>query len=60
MANRRGESGNSDILFSWAPKSLQTVATAIKLEDTCSLEENLDKPRQDIKAEASLRQKSFV
>ena len=29
------------ILFSWAPKSLQMVTTAMKLNDTCSLEENL-------------------
>ena len=28
-------------LFFWAPKSLQTVAAAIKLKDTCSLEEKL-------------------
>ena len=25
----------------WAPKSLQMVTAAIKLKDTCSLEENL-------------------
>ena len=25
------------ILFPWAPKSLQTVTTAMKLKDTCSL-----------------------
>ena len=25
----------------WAPKSLQMVAAAMKLKDTCSLEENL-------------------
>ena len=34
------------ILFSWAPKSLQMVTTAMKLKDACSLEEktmtNLD------------------
>ena len=24
-------------LFSWAPKSLQTVSTAMKLKDACSL-----------------------
>ena len=33
-------------LFSWAPKSLQMVVAAMKLKDTCSLEEkiiNLDK-----------------
>ena len=28
-------------LFSWVPKSLQAVTTAMKLKDTCSLEENL-------------------
>ena len=28
-------------LFSWAPKSLQVVTAAMKLKDTCSLEENL-------------------
>ena len=39
MANRWGNNGNSDRLFSWAPKSLQTVATAIKLKVACSLEE---------------------
>ena len=30
-----------EILFSWAPKSLQMVTTAMKLKDTCSLEEKL-------------------
>ena len=29
------------ILFSWAPKSLWTVTAAMKLKDTCSLEEKL-------------------
>ena len=29
------------ILCSWAPKSLQLVPTAMKLKDTCSLEEKL-------------------
>ena len=28
-------------LFSWAPKSLQTVTAAMKLKETCFLEENL-------------------
>ena len=28
-------------LFSWAPKSLQTVSTAMKLKDTYSLERKL-------------------
>ena len=39
MANRQGNNENSDRLFYWAPKSLQTVTTAMKLKDTCSLEE---------------------
>ena len=38
-----------ETLFSWAPKSLQTVTAAVNLKDTCSLEENYDKPRQHIK-----------
>ena len=29
------------ILFSWAPKSLQMVTAAMKLKDSCSLEEKL-------------------
>ena len=29
-------------LFFWPPKSLQMVTAAMKLKDTCSLEENLD------------------
>ena len=28
-------------LFSWTPKSLQMVTAAMKLQDACSLEENL-------------------
>jgi len=28
-------------LFSWAPESLQMVTAAMKLKDTCSLEEKL-------------------
>ena len=38
MANRWGNSGNSERLFSWAPKSLQMVIAAMKLKDACSLE----------------------
>ena len=41
MANRWGNNGNSDRLFSWAPKSLQMVTAAMKLKDACSLEEAL-------------------
>ena len=41
MANRRGNSGNSERLFFWTPKSLQMVTAAMKLKDACSLEEKL-------------------
>ena len=37
-----GEQGKQwETLFSWAPKSLQMVITAMKLKDACSLEEKL-------------------
>ena len=36
-----GNSGNREILFSWAPKSLQMVTAAMKLKDTSFFEENL-------------------
>ena len=36
-----GKTGNSETLFSWAPKSLQMVTAAMKLKDTYSLEEKL-------------------
>ena len=40
--NRWGNNGNSERLyFLEAPKSLQIVTTAMKLEDACCLEENL-------------------
>ena len=42
MANRWGNNGNSESLcFFGAPKSLQMVTAAMKLKDTCSLEEKL-------------------
>ena len=42
MANRRGKSRSTDrFLYPWAPKSLQMVTEAMKLKDTCSLEEKL-------------------
>ena len=49
MANRCGNSGNSVRLFFGAPKSLQMVTAAMKLKDTCSLEESYDQPREHIK-----------
>ena len=36
-------------LFSWASKSLQSIAAAMKLKDACSLEEKLWQNRQHIK-----------
>ena len=42
MGNRWGNSGNSvRLLFSWAPKSLLVVTSAMKLKDACSLEGKL-------------------
>ena len=43
---------NVKSLFSWAPKSLQMVTTAMKLKDACSLEERYDEPRQCIKKQS--------
>ena len=43
MANRWKNSEISDsLLFIWDPKSLKMVTVAIKLIDTCSLEEKLN------------------
>ena len=36
-----GETMETKTLFSWAPKSLQMVTSAMKLKDACSLEEKL-------------------
>jgi len=41
MANRWENNGNSDRLFSCAPKSLQMVTAAMKLKENYTLEENL-------------------
>ena len=41
MANTCGNNGNSDRLFSWAPKLWQMVIVAMILKDACSLEEKL-------------------
>ena len=38
---KREKRRNSDILFSWAPKSLWMVTAAMKLKDACSLEGKL-------------------
>ena len=41
LVNRRGKSRSSDFLFSWTPKSLQTMTAAMKLKDAYSLEEKI-------------------
>ena len=41
LANRWGNNGNSENFFLGAPKSLQMATAAMKLKDTCSLEERL-------------------
>ena len=51
MGNRWGNRGKQcQTLFFWAPKSLQMVTAAMKLEDA-SWEESYGKPRQHIKKE---------
>ena len=49
MANRWGNNGNSERLFSWAPKSLQMGTAAMKLKDSSPCKKSYDKPRQCIK-----------
>ena len=44
MANRWGNNGNSDRLFSWAPK----ITAALKLKDT-PWKKSYEQPRQRIK-----------
>ena len=50
MANRWGNNGNSDRLFSWAPKSLQIVIAAMKCPFERKAMTNLDSivKRRDI------------
>ena len=50
MANRWGNSGNTDRLFSWAPKSLQTVTAGLKLKTLVPWKKSYDKPRQCLKS----------
>ena len=41
MGNRWGNRGNCQTLFFWAPKSLQMMTAAMKLEDAYSLKGKL-------------------
>jgi len=47
-------------LFAGAPKSPQMVTAAMKLKDTCSLEENYDQPIEHIIKKRLLCQQSSV
>ena len=49
MANRWRINGNSERLFSWAPKSLHMVTVAMKLRDTYPWKKSYDQPKQHIK-----------
>ena len=49
MSNRWGNNGNSDKLFSWAPKSLWMVTRAMKLKTLAPWKKSYDQPRQHIK-----------
>ena len=40
MANRWGQSGNSDRFYFLGLQTQQMVTAAVKLKDACSLEEN--------------------
>ena len=46
MANRQGNNGNWQTLFSRAPKSLQMVTAAMKLKDLTPWKQSSDQPRQ--------------
>ena len=49
MTNKGGKSERSDRLFSWAPKSLQTVNAPLKLKALAPWKESYDTCRQCIK-----------
>ena len=48
MANRWGNSGNSERLYLGAPKSLQMVTAAMKLKDLALWKKSYDQSRQHI------------
>ena len=49
MANRRGNNGNSEILFWGAPKSLQMVTAAMNEKMLVLWKKSYDQPRKHIK-----------
>ena len=61
MANRWGNNGNSErLVVGGALKSLQMVTAAMKLKDTCSLEERYDQHRQFISRNITLETKFYL
>ena len=52
--------GETETLFSWAPKSLQMVTTAMKLKTLAPWTKNYDQPRQHIKKQTLLCQQRSV
>ena len=60
MANSWVNNGNSERLFWGALKSLQMVTAAMKLKDTCSLEERYDQHRQFISRNITLETKFYL
>ena len=57
MTIRWGKSGNCQILFSWALKSLWIVTSVMKLKDLCPWKKSYEKPWQCIKKQKHLSQK---
>ena len=55
MANRWGNDETVTDFFSWAPKSLQMVTTAMKLKTLVPWKKSYNKPRQHVK-----KQKQFA
>ena len=45
-----GNNGDSETQFSWAPESLQMLTEALKLKDTCSMEESCDQANSILKS----------
>ena len=49
-----------ELLFLWAPKSLQMMTAAMKLKDACCLIKSCDQPRQQIKKQTLLCQQRLT
>ena len=60
MANKWGNIGNGEKLFSWALKSLQMVTAAMKLKALAPWKKSYDQPRQHTKKQTLLCQQRSV